>query len=60
MDVIVPVGTFDLDPKGTPRMDHGDGLGDVRVGSYIQWDPSLDNDDPVVMDSNIGFLLQPR
>jgi hypothetical protein len=49
LDVIVPVAGFDLDPQGTPLTDNGEGVGDILVGPYIQWDPIMGSAGPLLM-----------
>jgi len=46
LDVILPVVAFDLDP-GSPLSDNG-GLGDLLIGPYLQWDPIIGKNGPVM------------
>jgi hypothetical protein len=48
MDVILPYAAFDLSADGTP-LSANDGLGDLLVGPYLQWDPIMGKNGPVFM-----------
>lgn len=45
MDVIVPVVSLD----STPLPDNNQGIGDLLVGPYIQWDPIMGENGPIFM-----------
>ncbi|HFD13463.1 MAG TPA: phenol degradation protein meta [Crenotrichaceae bacterium] len=53
IDVIVPFLSLDLDydVSGTSNFpqDNGNGLGDVVIGPYLQWDPVMGKNGPVFM-----------
>lgn len=44
LDVILPVASFDSEP-----MNNNDGLGDLLVGPYLQWDPIMGENGPIFM-----------
>ncbi|MBP7052221.1 MAG: transporter [Phycisphaerae bacterium] len=44
LDVIVPVASFETDP-----VTNNDGIGDLLVGPYLQWDPVMGANGPVFM-----------
>lgn len=46
MNLIVPYVAFDLKADGTP-LRANDGLGDLWVGPYVQWDPVMGPNGPV-------------
>lgn len=48
MDVILPFAVFDLSARGTP-LRANDGLGDLLVGPFLQWDPIMGEQGPVFM-----------
>ena len=48
LDVIQPAAAFDLEEDGTP-LTAQDGLGDLLVGPYLQWDPIMGANGPVFM-----------
>lgn len=48
LDLIQPAVAFDLDEDGTP-LTAQDGLGDLLVGPYLQWDPVMGANGPVFM-----------
>lgn len=48
MNVMLPYVYFDLDERGTP-LRAKDGLGDLLVGPYLQWDPIMGDSGPVFM-----------
>jgi anthranilate 1,2-dioxygenase (deaminating, decarboxylating) large subunit len=47
LDVIVPVVSLSSDTPGV--LDNGTGLGDVLVGSFLQWDPIMGKNGPIFM-----------
>ncbi len=49
VDVIVPIVGIDMDPERAPLTDGGTGLGDILVGPFLQWDPIMDGERPVLM-----------
>ena len=48
MDLILPVAVFDLSARGTP-LRANDGIGDLLVGPFLQWDPIMGDAGPVFM-----------
>jgi anthranilate 1,2-dioxygenase (deaminating, decarboxylating) large subunit len=48
LDLILPYVDFDLDAGATPLRAQ-DGLGDLLVGPYLQWDPIMGENGPVFM-----------
>jgi len=48
LDVILPAAAFDLEADGTP-LSAQDGLGDLLVGPYLQWDPIMGANGPVFL-----------
>lgn len=44
LDVILPVASFDSEP-----MNNNDGLGDLQIGPYLQWDPIMGENGPIFM-----------
>ncbi|MBN2134057.1 MAG: transporter [Sedimentisphaerales bacterium] len=46
LDVIVPLVCIDADPAAP---DNGAGVGDVTVGPFLQWDPIMGANGPVLM-----------
>jgi hypothetical protein len=48
LDVILPVVAWEVDP-GHPVTANGDGIGDLLVGPFIQWDPIMGENGPVFM-----------
>ena len=50
IDLIIPVVSLDVDP-GTPPIidDNNQGLGDILLGPFIQWDPIMGENGPVFM-----------
>ena len=49
LDLIQPYVVFNLHPEGTPLTANHDGLGDLLIGPYIQWDPIMGANGPVFM-----------
>lgn len=50
IDVIVPLISLDVDPGMVPVLsDNNEGLGDLLVGPYIQWDPIMGSKGPLFM-----------
>jgi len=53
MDVIVPLVSLDVDPgpgrfpNGDKLSDNNEGLGDILIGPYIQWDPIMGKNGPL-------------
>jgi anthranilate 1,2-dioxygenase (deaminating, decarboxylating) large subunit len=47
MNVIVPVVLLDADPE--PPLSTNDGLGDIVVGPFLQWDPIMGKNGPIFM-----------
>src|SRR5512136_500280 len=48
MDVIIPIVGIDL--AGAPPLSENDGgFGDILVGPYIQWDPIMGKNGPILM-----------
>jgi anthranilate 1,2-dioxygenase (deaminating, decarboxylating) large subunit len=47
VDLIVPIVGFDL--SGTPLEENDAGFGDVLVGPFIQWDPIMGKNGPILM-----------
>jgi hypothetical protein len=51
MDVIIPIVGIDLsynDPRPFPQ-ENGPGFGDILVGPFIQWDPIMGKNGPILM-----------
>jgi hypothetical protein len=44
LDVILPLASFETDP-----INNNDGLGDLLVGPYLQWDPIMGQNGPIFM-----------
>jgi hypothetical protein len=50
LDVIVPIVAVDVQPGKIPVLsDNGEGVGDVLVGPYLQWDPIMGQNGPLFM-----------
>lgn len=50
LDVIVPLISLDVDPGMPPIItDNTEGLGDILVGPFIQWDPVMGENGPIFM-----------
>jgi len=47
LDVIVPLVNFESQPE--PPLTNDDGLGDILVGPYLQWDPIMGANGPIFM-----------
>ncbi len=48
VDLIIPLVSIDADPK-PPLSDNNEGIGDILVGPYIQWDPIMGERGPIFM-----------
>jgi len=48
MDVILPYVFLNVDTD-SPMLDDGNGIGDLLVGPYLQWDPIMGENGPVLL-----------
>ena len=48
MNLLIPIVGFDLE-KGTPLEENDPGLGDITVGPFIQWDPIMGKNGPIML-----------